>query len=1120
MKIVLSRAGSSLSCPLTQQLLRIMKLTGMLILITCLHVSANGIGQNVTLSVKDAPLQQVFTEIIRQSGTSIIYNNISIKNAKPVTIEVKNATVNQVLELCLKGQPFSFAKEKGFIIVKSVESVPTLDFTAPPVTGIVRGPDGQPIAGANILIKGTTRGTTTNINGSFSINAVNGETLVISSIGFGEKQQIINNENIGIIILALSESKLDEVQIIAYGQTSQRLATGNVTSVKAKDIEKSPVGNPLLALSGRVPGVFINQSTGISGTGVNINIQGINSIINGNSPFYVIDGIPYTSQLLPTLQGVLGEPARVFNSDQPGSGNPLSYINPGEIESIEILKDADATAIYGSRAANGAILITTKRGKGGKTNVDFSAQRGVGQVAKKMKMLNTQQYLEMRREAYTNDHQEIPTSPHPYIAPDLTVFDQNRYTDWQEKLIGGTANITNLQGSISGGSNSTTFRLNGTYRKETTVFPANFSDVKGSVGVNINHASSDNRFKLQFSANLLNDNNQLPPSDLTAAALSLPPNAPALYTSDGRINWQPILFGTDSASTWANPIAGYKETYKVNSNNLVSGLNLSYTILKELIFKVNIGYTNLITKEINTSPKSAQQLESQKYSDNVAYYSNGRIQSWIAEPQLTYDFNINKGHADLLLGTTFQETNKELMKIKGVGFSTEESMVDYSSAAALTNNPSVLSKYRYNALFGRLNYNWVNKYILNFTLRRDGSSRFGPANQFHNFGAVGAAWIFSNEEFINKLSFLSFGKLRGSYGTTGNDQIGDYGYLNQYTPIPGYLAPSPYQGIVGKQPVSLSNPYIQWESTKKLQVGLDLGFFSDRLLFGLNYYDNRSSNQLIGYALGSQAGFSAITRNLPATVLNRGLEAIITSTNIKRKEIVWSTSLNLTVSGNKLVAFPNISQSAYANTLVVGQPVNVIKVFNFAGVNDQTGVSQFYDIDGKITVNPNSLTDKTVFINPSPTFYGGLQNSFSYKGFDIDFLFQFVKQKRQNYKLGTTFQLGAFAWNEPAEVLKRWQKPGDNTDVQRFSVNEYLFNVGSSSLLYSDASYVRLKNIAISWNLPTTWTQRAKIERCRLFTQGQNIFTITRYKGLDPENSTNLSLPPLRVITFGIQVTL
>jgi TonB-linked SusC/RagA family outer membrane protein len=1108
----------------------VMKLTALILMIS-MQVSAVAYSQQISLNFKNAPLRKVMQDIRKQAGYSFAANAEVIDHALPVTINIKSISIEKALQILFSNQPLTYFLEGKVINLalktmekKIVSGQKEQNLTD--LTGQIADSLDRPLSGADVMLQGQNgKRTYTDNNGRFILKDVPSEgSLLIRLIGF-ESINVSYKGNSVTIHLKQATSELDEVRVIAYGTTSKRLTTGYSSRVSATEIEKSPINNPLLALSGRTPGVFISQASGISGGALKVNIQGINSITKGNDPFYVVDGVPYTSQLLPTLQPVLGGVA-VVGGESVGNGNPFSYINPGDIESIEVLKDADATAIYGSRAANGAILITTKKGKSGQTKIDVTVQSGTGKVGRKFDMLNTQQYIQMRQEAYKNAGQPVPNTSSPKNGSnyDLTVWDQNRYTDWQKELIGGTANYTDIQASVAGGSNQTTFRLNGGYHKETTVFPGDYANIKGSVGINVNHVSINNRFRVQFNGNYLNNSNLLPYADLTGAALSLAPNAPALHTANGRLNWQRIEVNStthDSVSTFANPLSALEKTYKVNVNNLISNADLSYVLVKGLILKTSLGYTDMVTRELSTTPLTAYSPETVANNTRSADYGNGRINSWIIEPQLTYSFSLLKGHADFLLGSTFQETKKDFQKINGTGFSSDLAMQDYSSATTVISLPSVLTDYKYNAFFARLTYNWIEKYIVNFTARRDGSSRFGSANRFHNFGAVGAAWLFSNEDFIkNALSFFSFGKLRGSYGTTGNDQIGDYNYLNSYTPITGFEAPVPYQGVAGLQPNTLPNPYLQWELTNKLQFGLDLGFFNDRILAAVNYYRNRSSNQLIGYNLATQTGFVSVTKNFPATIQNSGWELTLNTINIKHKKFSWTSGVNFTANKNKLTEFSNLSTSTYANTLVIGQPVNLLKIFNYAGVDPQTGLFQYHAADGKLTSTPNATIDKTVFYTPSPKFYGGFHNSISYKGFDLDFLVQFIKQRALSYPLGTTFRLGANIWNVPAGVLDRWRQPGDNASVQKPSTSLFLLDAQLSSYVYTDASYARLKNLSLSYSLPDEWINKVKLERCRLFVQGQNLFTITKYKGLDPENASPGNLPPLRVITFGLQLTL
>ncbi|HEX9512826.1 MAG TPA: SusC/RagA family TonB-linked outer membrane protein, partial [Puia sp.] len=969
-----------------------------------------------------------------------------------------------------------------------------------------------------VTIKKLGKSGTTNEKGEFVLqNVPNGTyTVEISYVGYEKfTSEIVASDNTMMVNAELKKStnRLDEVQVIAYGTTTERFNTGNVSVVKAEDIEKQPVNNPLLALEGRVPGLVITQAAGLPGSGVTVQIQGQNSIGNGNDPFYVIDGVPYTSQLLPSLNHLLLGTSGVNN---PQAGNPLSYINPSDIESISVLKDADATAIYGSRAANGAILITTKKGKAGQTKADINMQSGWGQVTRKLDLLNTQQYLQMRHEALNNDGITASLANGDY---DLLQWDTTRYTDWQKALIGGTAQYTNVSASVSGGTTTTQYIVGGTYHRETTVFPGHFADQKGSLHFNINSVSANQKFRLQLSGNYLVDNNQLPGIDLTNTAITLAPNEPSLYNADGSLNWAPSATGT--STFYNNPLSYLYNKYTNKANNLISNAVFSYQVLPGLDVRSSFGYTNLQINEIATSPLISTPPEARPYNQSAAQYGNNNINSWIIESQVSYKRVIGKGRIEALVGTTINQNNSNGQQLTGIGYNSDLVLEDIRSAASVTVQSTIASLYKYNALFGRLSYNWDDKYLINLTARRDGSSRFGAANQFHNFGAAGIGWIFSKEAIIrNTLPFLSFGKLRASYGTTGNDQIGDYQFLNLYRPT---YAQVPYQGATGLAPNGLANPYLQWEETKKLQFGLEVGFLKDRILLNTNYFQNRSSNQLLNYVLPIITGFVGIARNFPATVQNKGWEFTLTVTNVKTRDFTWSTHINLTLPQNKLVAFPNLASSSYAAALAIGQPITIQHVFHLISVNDTTGIYQFADSKGNPTYNPSFGTDYTVIINTSPKFYGGFQNSFSYKGFQLDFLFQFVKQKALNYFLG--YYPGTEGSNQPVSVLSRWQKPGDIAPIQRYNSNYGLFQQFFdasvfSDAAYSDASYIRLKNLSLSWQLPEVWRKKAHLQNARLYMQGQNLLTITKYQGMDPENESTISLPPLRVLSVGVQVEL
>jgi len=479
----------------------------------------------------------------------------------------------------------------------------------------------------------------------------------------------------------------------------------------------------------------------------------------------------------------------------------------------------------------------------------------------------------------------------------------------------------------------------------------------------------------------------------------------------------------------------------------------------------------------------------------------------------------------VLVAGTIQQQNANQLSINGRGYSSDLLLQDPLSAATSSIGGSNQTEYKYNALFSRLGYVWDEKYILNLSARRDGSSRFGSANEFHNFGAIAGGWVFSNEGFLKDDRLISFGKLTASYGTTGNDQIGDYSFLSLYNSV-SYSAP--YQGIPVISPRVLTNPFLQWEETKKTSIGLDLGFLKDRILLNAIWFENRSSNQLVSYPLPSITGFTGITENMPATVQNTGIELSINTINVKSKDFNWSTSFNLTVPQNKLVAFPNLANTSYASTYVIGKPIiNISKVYHFMGVNPATGLYQFLGSNGNLTSNPVFGQDNTVFISQSPKYYGGLENSFSYKGFDLSFLFQFVKQTGTTDPFGSIYpgRISSNQGNEPVWILDRWQKPGDQATIQLFGTDQRYSNqvsaANNSDAYYTDASYIRLKNVALSYRLPINWLNKAHLQSLQIYLQAQNLLTITKYKGLDPENPQGVAgLPPLRVITMGIRIGL
>ncbi|WP_369753578.1 SusC/RagA family TonB-linked outer membrane protein [Flavobacterium sp. WC2409] len=956
----------------------------------------------------------------------------------------------------------------------------------------------NPLTGVTISIKGKAKSTViSDFDGKYTIEATPIDTLVVTFIGFKTATIFINGRKTINIQLLEDITSLQEVRVNAgYYSVKESERTGSIAKITAKDIEKQPINNPLAAMQGRMSGVNITQATGTPGGGFDIQIRGINSIrTDGNAPLYIVDGVPYSSQSLGSVM--------TSGNILAGSASPLNNINPSDIESMEVLKDADATAIYGSRGSNGVVLITTKKGKQGKTKFDMNTYSSFGKLTRTMDLLNTAQYLSMRKEAFANDG----ITDYPGYAYDVNgTWDQNRYTNWQKELLGGTANTNNIQTTVSGGNAETQFLLSGTYRNETTVFPGDAKYEKLAFHNSLTHRSIDNRFKMSFTADYATDKNTLPANDLMYQATILAPNAPALYDAQGNLNWK--------NGTWNNPLSYLEGKYAANTTNLIANTVLSYNILENLEIKTNLGYTDYHISENRTFPSTMYNPAYGLGSEvSTLIINNAKRSSWIIEPQINWKKTVGNSELMLLAGTTFQkQTGQQLAQI-GSGFASNSLLHNIAAASYLTITDDQLTIYKYQAFFGRINYNWKSKYIINLTGRRDGSSRFGPGNRFANFGAIGAAWIFSKEAFINNNSFLSFGKLRISYGTSGNDQIGDYQFLDTYE-----ITGNNYNGTIGIKPTRLFNPSFGWETNKKKEAAIDLGFLNDRIFLTTAYFCNRSSNQLVGVPQPGTTGFSSLQANLNATVQNTGLELELRTVNFRKTAFNWTTTLNLTLPKNKLLEFPDLEGSTYANSLVIGKSLSIQKTYHYTGIDPVTGVYQFedYNGDGKIT----GPEDRQWIEDTAPQLFGGFGNQLSYKNWVLDFLFQGVKQKGRNY-LYTASWIGDFS-NQPQAVLNHWPQNGTDAEIQQYTTGanaaalDAYFLYSNSNATISDASYIRLKSISISYTIPKEVTKGGT---AKIYLQGQNLLTWTKYKGADPENQSAFYSPPLRQFTFGLNLS-
>ncbi len=951
------------------------------------------------------------------------------------------------------------------------------------LSGKVTDSLGSAIERATVHVKSTDTQTATDARGFFEITAANDAVLMVSALGYKRQEVPVMGQGSVAIILQPAANELEEVEINAgYYTTTRRTSTGNISRIDSETISQQPVNSPLAAMVGRMPGVRMVQQSGYAGSAFTVEIRGRNSLRDdGNDPLYIVNGVPFPSTPMNQLNSVVR------------FSNPLNAINPSDIESIEVLKDADATAIYGSRGANGVILITTKQGKAGQgLDVNVQVSTGFSRVSRFMELLDREQYLSMRREAFKNDG----IAPNAGNAPDLLSWDTTRQTDWQRELIGGTGAQHMASASLSGGAGGISYHMAGTFSRETTVMPGDLSYRRGGGNTSLGYRSGDGRFSVRATINYAISANSLPTDNLSSAALRLAPNAPEPYI-DGNLNW--------SGGTWDNPYVFLEQRHSIGTDHLITNLQLDYGLPLGLAFSVRLSHSKLGLKEKTLMPlRTVKPVSGANRVHSMAQAANqeGGLNF---EPQLKYRRGLAAGTIDVMLGAAWQENRRDGETITAQGFPSERLMESLRSAEQLTGR-SNHSLYRYQAVFGRIAYASADRYLLNLTFRRDGSSRFGSGKQLGDFGAVGAAWIFSEENAVKRsLPFLSLGKLRASYGTTGSDQIGDYGYLDTYTATLAYLEPA----IL---PTRLANPLFGWERNRKLELAIDLAVLEGRFEVNAGYFRNRSSDQLVGYSLPAVTGFESVQANFPATVQNSGYEIEARSANLATGAFSWTTYAHLTLPYNRLLAFPDIERSSY-NTLIVGEPRPVTRLYVFEAVDGATGAYRFKDLDA--SGNITATGDRRVMSRPVE-LYGGMENSLAWKGFSVSVFLQYVRRMDNGYR--SLFGMPGTLQNQPVEVMRRWRASDDITDVARFSrgsTTAYSQFLSSTANFSGERSFIRLRNVAVSWQLPKRLCQALTLRQVALNLHGQNLHTWTKFKGYDPEAFT---LPLPRTVVAGANV--
>jgi TonB-linked outer membrane protein, SusC/RagA family len=1104
-----------------------MKLTALLLVIFVLQTSLAASPQTITFSGKGVRLEKVFAEVKSQTGYLVMYNYNVIRNAKPVTISVENEPLQSFMHKVLDKQQLDFSILNKTIVIKRKTETPVhAPSPAPPqpeqppvdIEGKITDEAGAPLVGATIRVKGSEQFTTSDAEGKFSLkNVKEGAVLEVSYIGYVTREVAVNGNSAPVITLQKEVSQLSDVVVVGYGFQKRRDVTSAIASFKPTEENARPALSPDQLIQGRMPGVQVSAGSGSPGSTNRVSIRGIGSLSATNEPLYVIDGIP-----------VVQQNAALINMGE--NMNPLALLNPNDIESVEVLKDAASAAIYGSRATNGVIIITTKSGRAGKAKFTVDYTTGMQQVPNlhKIKMAGSDLYLEVINEAIDNYNVQNNLKPgnSGYMLRKENPYPGLPDTDWMDVVL-RTGRTQSVGFSITSGTDKTKLYISGNYlNQEGAIKTQEFERYTGKL--NISHKLNN---WLEFGANTnfsFSHNDRIPGSNLgsTIMARAIPQRP---FDRPYKPNGEYYVGGTEDL-IYHNPlqILNEENTF-LNTWRLLGNFYGSVNLAKGLVFKSAFG------ADLTYTLDNVHYNEKHPYGTGVGSKTDARRFSSNVLWENTLNYNKTFGKLDFgaLAGYSYQKLALSNISIEGRGFPSPAFDV-LSVASEITAASTGLSESALLSLFGRTNFSWDGKYLLTLSLRTDGSSKFSPNNRWGYFPAVSAGWNISDENFWIWEPVQA--KLRASYGATGNqDGISSYAYLAQMSGGRNY-------GLQSGIAVSTNgNEDLTWETARQLDVGLDLALLRGKLNFTVDYFIKKTDNLLYSRPQPATSGFTSIISNI-GSMQNKGLELLV-GTNLNFGKLQWSSDFNIAFIKNKLTSL--IGDDALligANrTLKVGEEVGSHYLYKQLGIyqDDKDVPASFYangvragdviyeDIDNNGIIDVN---DRQIVGSSNPDFFGGWNNSFRYKNFDLNFFFTYSYgvDVYASYRL-TIERLGNnFVNNTERAIKERWTGPGTSNTTPR-AIYGSTWNTQNSTRYLEDGSYIRLRSLNLGYTVPAKLLSRFNMSRVRVYAQADNLFLLTKYSGMDPEVTSdfdpqflgqdNLILPQLRVINFGINIS-
>ena len=901
-----------------------------------------------------------------------------------------------------------------------------------------------------------------------------------------------------VIALANDPQSLDIAMVFSYSSSKRVSATyndrytmtgevlnGSYDSVACR-VPGLSTATVQTMLEGLVPGSLVTETSGIPGSSSNLAIRDQASILNGTNPLYVIDGIPAAAGNLSM--------SYIQHGSAAGSLSPWSFIAPSDIERIDVLRDADATARYGSRGANGVILITTRHWKEGIPRLDVTLSTGVSDVIRQPAFLNTREYLTLRREALNNSGLTVNNS----TAPDLTLLDTARNVAWGKWLLGRRAPLADAALAFSDGDKKNNYTVGMNYFTESMPFPTQPDHDRITLDFHYNHLAADRRWQLQIGGlSGWDANHQFMLCDPTIFQ-TLAPDAPPPLKPSGQLNFTPEV-------PYFNPLSVIRQPYEATSANYLLNMASSYAIAPHFSFKTRAGLNHIQTHEFGAIPLASQDPDLNPLA--TGYFASTLFNSGLLEPELEYAGKIDKLQIQWLGGVSLQRLTENAVASVDTGYTSDIALLHHQQATPIDISSQAMSD-AYTAFFSNLNSNWNDTYILDLAARREGSNQFFADRRFGNFGSIAAAWIFSSGDLLQKLfPYFSYGKIKVSEGVAGNNPLGDRALQN----LTGSSLPQ-FQPIPGPDPANL--PGTGWEKTYKTELSLDLGFLSNRILFNTTFYRHRSGNLL-------QIGLA------PAVLENSGYELSLSAALADKRSFGWDIAVNWSIPQNKLVSFPQLNSSIYADRLVVGQSVNVLRGYVYTGVNRQSGLYSFADLnhDGRITAADQKALGKF-----DVTGFGGFMNTIRWKQFQFQVLIDARVATGVNYMADLFFYSApgsldaGLSSNVPRAFLDHWRHPGDEATYQKVTaapnavVDSTLQLYLNSSALFANTSFLRLRKLSLGYSLPPFKALAMHVRSLTFYIDGQNLLVLSPYKA-DVEIQSLTRMPTTRTIETGIRLS-